>query len=574
MGPAGPAAHVSAAILAVACASAGLGCRPPSATPQTAVAASATEAPHARFLPARLRRLTNVEYEQTMSALLGQPVDVADRLPPEVRQEGYTSNGAQTVPSAWAARADAIGREEARRAVAERLGQIAPCATAADNATGVGATAADNAKAVRATATRDAKGGDAAARCEERWIASIALRAWRRPPTAEEIARLHAVFDAAAAGALEGRPFAAGVEAVLDLLLQSPSLLYVTELGDGGSPGDVVTLGPYEIASVLSYTVQGGPPDEELLAAAARGALLSPAVREAQARRLLARSETRKHFRQFVLEWLEVDGLASTVKDADKYPDYEHLKARMLDETRAFVDEAMVYGGGSLRALLDAGFASVDPPMARFYGLKTWGPRASLAGTRRAGVLQQASFLAAHAHEDGTSPVKRGDFVLRKVLCVRIPRPAEVGIETVFPPPEKTKTTRDRFAAHVADTACSHCHERIDPLGFTFERFDAEGGDRTTENGHDIRTAGQAEVGGQNRAFADSLELSRWLARSPEAAQCYLRQAYRYFTSQSEPAIEDELLALARPPELRDNLFEALIAYVRSDLFVRREVRP
>jgi hypothetical protein len=561
----GRRARLSAALFAVATASAGFACRPPSTTPQTAVAAPATHDAHARFLPARLRRLTNVEYEQTMSALLGRPVSVADRLPPEVRQEGYTSNGAQTVPSAWAARADAIGREEARRAVAERLDRIAPCATAAGDAKGTSATATD-----------DAKGGDAAARCEERWIASIALRAWRRPPNAEEISRLHAVFDAAAGGALDGRRFAAGVEAVLDLLLQSPSLLYLTELGDGGSPGDVVTLGNYEIASILSYTVQGGPPDEELLEAAARGALLSPDVREAQARRLLARSETRMHFRRFVLEWLEVDGLASTVKDADRYPDYDHLKSRMLDETSAFADEAMVYGGGSLRALLDAGFASVDPSMARFYGLKTWGPRASLAGTRRAGVLQQASFLAAHAHEDGTSPVKRGDFVLRKVLCVRIPRPAEVGIDTVFPPPEKTKTTRDRFAAHVADTACSRCHERIDPLGFTFERFDAEGGDRTTENGHDIRTAGQAEVGGQNRAFADSLELSRWLARSPDAAQCYLRQAYRYFTSQSEPAIEDELLALASaaPPELRDNLFEALIAYVRSDLFVRREVRP
>ena len=540
-------------MLALAGASAVSGCARSAVPPEPRVAPPATSPPHTRFLPARLRRLTNVEYEQTMSALLGAPVHVAERLPPEVRQEGYTSNGAQTVPSAWAARADAIAREETRRAVAERLDRIAPCAAAS--------------------------GGrieDAPAQCEERWLASTVLRAWRRPPAPDEVARIHAVFDAAAAGVPADRRLAAGVEAVLVLLLQSPSLLYVTELGDGGAPGDVVTLRPYEIASVLSYTVQGGPPDDELLDAAARGALFSPIVREAHARRLLARSETRMHFRRFVLEWLEVDGLASTVKDAGPYPDYDRLKTRMLDETSAFVDEVMVYGGGSLRALLDAGFASVDPTMARFYGLKTWGPRASLAGTRRGGVLQQASFLAAHAHEDGTSPVKRGDFVLRKLLCVRIPRPAEVGIETVFPPPQKTMTTRDRFAAHVADTACSGCHERIDPLGFTFERFDAEGGDRATENGQTIRTAAQAEVAGQTRAFADSVELSRWLSQSPEASQCYLRQAYRYFTSQSEPAIEDELLGLAEsaPPGLRDNLFEALIAYVRSDLFVRREVRP
>jgi hypothetical protein len=517
------------------------GCGPSSVAPPPRLAAAPV---HAHLLPARMRRLTNVEYEQTMSALLGAPVNVAERLPPEVRQEGYTSNAGQTVPSAWAARADALSREEVHRAVTERLDGLAPCT----------------------------KSGASEPACADRWITSTALHAWRRPPSTDEIAGLRAVFD----GAAEGRRFADGAEAVLVLLLESPSLLYLTELGDGGSPGTTLTLGPYEIASLLSYTVQGGPPDDALLDAAARGTLLSPDAREAQARRLLARSETRMHFRRFVLEWLEVDGLASTVRDAGTYPDYDRLKARMLEETSAFVDEAMVYGGGSLRALLDAGFASVDPSMARFYGLKTWGPRASLAGTRRAGVLQQASFLAAHAHEDGTSPVKRGDFVLRRLLCVRIPRPAEVGIETVFPPPEKTKTTRDRFAAHVADTACSSCHERIDPFGFTFEGFDAEGGVRTTENGHAIRTAGQVEVGGQERSFADSLELSRWLAQSPEAAQCYLRQAYRYFTSQSEPAIEDELLDLARarPPALRHNLFEALIAYVRSDLFVRREVRP
>jgi hypothetical protein len=282
------------------------------------------------------------------------------------------------------------------------------------------------------------------------------------------------------------------------------------------------------------------------------------------------------HFRRFVLEWLEVDGLASTAKDADAYPGYDDLKSRMLDETTAFADEAMVYGGGSLRALLDARFASVDPTMARFYGLKTWGPRAALAGTRRGGVLQQASFLAAHAHEDGTSPVKRGDFVLRRLLCTRVPRPAEVGIETVFPPPEKTKTTRDRFAAHVGETACSGCHEKIDPFGFTFERFDAEGADRATEHGLPIRSSGQVEVGGRTMTFADSLALSQWLAASPEAAQCYLRQAFRYFTAQSEPAIEDALVDLTRasPADRRDNLFEALIAYARSDLFVRREVKP
>ncbi len=519
-------------------------CRPPSVSVQ-AIRAPAPPVPATGpRLPARIRRLTNVELERTVSELVGASEPLADKLPPDVRQEGYTPNADQTAPSAWATRLDAIVRDVARRAVSERQASLFPC------------------------------GAAPSAGCTGAWIDAFGLRAWRRPLSADEHALLLATFDGATKAS--GGSVALAVEAVLRAVLESPSLLYVTELGSPSSSGKRVTLSPYEIASALAYTVRGGPPDAPLLAAAASGALVRADVREQQARRLLAQSDTRMHFRRFVLEWLEVDGLASTAKDINSFPDYEDLKPRMLDETSAFVDEVMVFGGGSLRALLDARFASVDPTMARFYGLQTFGPRASLAGTRRAGVLQQASFLAAHAHEDGTSPVKRGDFVLRKMLCIRLPRPAEVGIETVFPPPSKAKTTRERFSTHVTDPACAGCHRSIDPLGFTFERFDAVGASRATDNGRAVDTSARFELGGKAVSLRDSFELSEWLAQSPEAADCYLRQAFRYFTAQSDPKVESEIVAFLHrlPPERQGNLFEALVAFVASDLFIEREIRP
>jgi Protein of unknown function (DUF1592)/Protein of unknown function (DUF1588)/Protein of unknown function (DUF1595)/Protein of unknown function (DUF1587) len=503
------------------------------------------------LLPARLRRLTNAEYERAVDAVVGAPERVADMLPPDVRQDGYTPNAAQSVPSAWQASVDAVARQVAHRAIAQHLDRLAPCA---------------------ADATR-------AGACAAELVETVGRRAWRRPLEPAEREMLLAAFEEAASSAgAGGAGFAAGAEAVMTALLESPSLLYLTELGPGGPParpGAVVTLTPYEIASLLSFTIRGGPPDEPLLQAAASGALLRPEAREEQARRLLGESDTRLHFREFVLEWLEVDGLSRTVKDDELFPTYEDVKPRMLDETTAFADEVMVYAGGSVAALLDARFASVDPPMARFYGLATWGARASLAGTRRAGVLQQASFLAAHAHEDGTSPVKRGDFVLRRLLCTRIPRPSEVGIETVFPPPSRAKTTRERFSAHSENPGCHACHERLDALGFTFEAFDATGAARSTDNGRPVETATRVELGDQTLAFRDSLDLTDWLATSPEVADCYARQAFRYFTAQADPRIESELDALVRdlPADRQGNLFEALIAYVRSDLFVLREVR-
>ena len=502
---------------------------------------------HPALLPARVRRLTNAEYEATVGAVVGAPERVADRLPPDVRQDGYTVNAEQTVPSAWEASVDAIARDVAHRTVSERLGKLVPCAK---------------------TPSRD---------CAVELVDVLGKRAWRRPLDSRERTLLLGAFtDASRAGPWSMESFAAGSEAVITALLESPSLLYLTELGAGGAPGSIVTLEPYETASLLSYTLRGSPPDEPLLEAAAHGDLARPDVREQQARRLLALSDTRQHFRRFVLEWLEVDGLARTAKSVDLFPGYEDMKPLMLGETTAFADEVMVYAGGSVRALLDARFASVEPDMARFYGLKTWGARASLAGTRRAGVLQQASFLAAHAHEDGTSPVKRGDFVLRKLLCVRIPRPSEVGIETVFPPPSRTQTTRERFSAHVASSACAGCHGTLDALGDTFEGFDAIGRTRATDNGKPVDAETKAKIDNKSVSFEDSFDLSEWLAKSPRVADCYLRQAFRYFTGQSDPDVESELMTLARmlSPDRKDNLFEALIAYVRSDFFTLREVRP
>jgi hypothetical protein len=495
------------------------------------------------LLPARVRRLTNAEYEATLRAVVGAPENVADRLPPDVRQDGYSANADQTVPSAWEASVDAIARDVAHRTVTEGLGRLLPCAKSPSPA------------------------------CAAELVDLLGRRAWRRPLESSERARLLRAFAEASPPLPEG--FSVGAEAVLTALLESPSLLYLTEFGPGGPPGSIVTLTPYETASLLSYTVRGGPPDEPLLDAAASGALSRPDVREEQARRLLSLSDTRQHFRRFILEWLEVDGLARTAKSVDLFPGYEDMKPLMLEETSAYVDEVMVYAGGSVRALLDSRFASVEPDMARFYGLKTWGVRASLAGTRRAGVLQQASFLAAHAHEDGTSPVKRGDFVLRKLLCVRIPRPAEVGIETVFPLPSRTKTTRERFASHVENSACVGCHATLDALGYTFEGFDAIGRVRATDNGKAIDSQTQAKIDGQSVSFADSFDLSEWLAKNPSVGDCYLRQAFRYFTAQSETKVESELATLARAlsPDKQGNLFEALIAYVRSDFFILREVR-
>lgn len=492
------------------------------------------------LLPARVRRLSNLELERALAFVLeplrdDERLEVSKRLPPDVRQSGYTPNAQQSLPAATGVRWATVIDELTNAAVERNLQHFLPCDSG---------------------------------RCSEAFIAKSARRAWRRALSLDERASLLALF----AQGVADQGARGGVQLVLSGLLQSPSFMYLTELGEPSGQGPATRLSSAEVASALSFMLSGAPPDDELLRLAEANELISPESRTAQARRILARSSTRHHFRQFLLEWLEVDGLEDTAKDGEQHPRYEQLKSHMLAETRAFVDEVMVHRGASVGALLAGGFASVDPSMARYYGLPAFGAAVPLHQVPRVGVLQQASFLSAHSHPNSTGPVLRGDFVLRKVLCKRLPRPAELGIEVVMPRPQPGQTTRERFQQHTSDPQCQTCHQTIDPLGFAFEGFDAAGAERTTEMEKPVDSRAQLSLFGKKMSFKDSAELSVWLANQPQSRECFARQAFRYFSAQTDEQVETAFLSLTAelPPEKRGSLVEILVNYAGSDLFLYR----
>ena len=518
-------------------------------TAQACAAQPPPLAPPSALISARLRRLSNVEYERSANGLLGLNEAVQNELPPDERQDGYAINERQAVPSYFASELARVTERLAERAVAERLSVLLPCPAAQPPSSPCVAKALDQ----------------------------LALSAFRRPPSSLERSALFRLFQRGAttpaAGATD--PRAEGLRVVLSTLLSSSDMLYLSELG-AGEPhaGALTTLTPYEIASSLAYAVSGAPPDRALLGLAARATpLLDPEVRAREARRLLSLSSTRHHFREFVLEWLEVDQLERTAKATSLVSNYDEVKRHMLAETSAFVDEVMVYGGASLSSLLAARFTSPDATMASYYGIPGFaGPRVSLVRQGRVGVLEHASFLSAHAYEDVTSPIKRGDFVLRRVLCVALPRPGELGIDTTLPPRDEHATTRARFAAHTSSSSCRSCHDSIDPLGFSFEAFDAGGRRRTLENDLQIETKGEFTLGDRKLAFRDSAELATELSGLPEARSCFAKQALRYLTGRHAPEMERWFgqLVEALPADRRDSLLEWVVAWVKSPEFVLR----
>jgi hypothetical protein len=530
-----------------------------------------------QLLPTRVRRLSNIELERSVQYVLrghripspvsggdalAQP-EIARRLPPDVRQAGFSRNAQQSLPTATGVIWSTLMEEVTQRAVDDDISRFIACASEV---------------------------------CRREFVTVTARRAWRRPAEAAEVGALLVLFEqgeddsrarlsrasavapASSAGRVEHHAdLRGGVQLVLSALLQSPSFMYASELGDRRvGEGEPVRLAPFEIAQTLSYTLSGSPPDEPLLELAANGELVSSAVRREEARRILGKSATRHHFRRFVLEWLEVDQLESTAKDAEQHPRYDQLKSHMLEETRAYTDEVMVNHGASVAALLNGGFVSVDPAMARYYELEAFGPVVPLGGRERVGVLQHASFLSSHAHPDSTSPVRRGDFVLRKVLCKQLPRPAELGIEVVMPRPRPGESARARLINHTSDPACQSCHQTIDPLGFSFEGFDAAGRERTTDAGLAIDSSATLDLYAEKLSFRNSVELSEWLAQQTRTRECFARQAFRYFTAQSDERTEPPFLHLVRdlPPERRDSLIEMLVEYAGSDMFIYRQYQP
>lgn len=523
------------------------GCHQQLPTSHDTAQLNAKEFQRTSLTPVRERLLTNFEYERTMEALLDTELSLSARLPPDYRVNGFTRHGQAPLSSARAWKMSELSKELARDYVKKHAKEL-DCTLTESTAS---SAAADTNP------------------CFEKFLNSFGTRALRRPLHRDEQDSLRRLLTQAQE--FEG-DYLSSLPWIVSALLQSPSLLYVSELGRPTETEGVHLLEPYEIASVLAYTITGGPPDPPLLLAAKSDELYAPAAREAHARRLLAQSETRHQFRRFIAEWLEIDELESTSKDTDISRRYESLKSKMLAETNAYTDEVLVNRGGTLSAFLNGGFLSVDPNLARYYGLDAWGPRVPSQASGRVGLLQHASFLSAHALPNRTSPIQRGDFVLRRLLCVELPRPEELGIETVMPTPVKSKTTRELFSAHVNNTGCAACHDAIDPLGYSFENFDAAGQYRTTQNGQKIDSSGHFRLEGHDQELRDSVDLARWLSQEPVAELCFQRYAISFFAADERPEFSSSFAKWAKSLDAtsRASLTESLIAFTRSNLFVFR----
>ncbi len=457
--------------------------------------------------PFVIRRLTKVEYGNTLHDLFGVEAEVAHELPDEVFGEGYLNTLSPLQSEQYLGIANDVldrilaPKDKSPTEMEKRLFGEPP-------ATGMDA---------RAAAKNVAR--------------SLARRAYRRPPSEAELEVLLGVFDLAHRNKLA---YPAALRLMLKAVLVSPQFLFITPDKEVVAGQSIVPLDDHQLASRLSYLLWATMPDAELSALADGGKLHEPAVLKAQVKRLLLDPRSRALFDGFGAQWLGVGGLESKTFDTAKFPQMTgEMRSAMIDEARLFF-ESIVRENRSIVSFINADYTFLNGTLATVYGLEktVTGPemrKVKLTDKNRGGILGMPGILATTSFPNRTSAVKRGVWVLEQVLGEQVP-PAPPNVPALEKQNQNkvaNMTLRQRTELHRTNAVCANCHKILDPIGFGLENFDAIGRWRDQDDsGGAIDAAGELPGG-------------------------------KHFTSPKEL----KAIIAARQAELARNLTEKLLAY-------------
>jgi mono/diheme cytochrome c family protein len=321
--------------------------------------------------------------------------------------------------------------------------------------------------------------------CATKILSTLATRAYRHPVTGEDLKTLLSFYQAGR----DEKDFDEGVQKGLERILAAPSFLFRVEGVPPKDPsGSAYRLSDLDLASRLSFFLWSSIPDDELRNLAVRGRLQDPKVLDRQVRRMLQDPRSRALVDGFANRWLGLNKLAGIVPDPDLYREFdENLRDAMAEETQIFV-ASQLQNDRSVMELLTADYTYVNERLARHYGIPgIYGNsfrRVKFSDGVRGGLLGQASILAVTSYPNRTSVTLRGRYVLANLLgAPPPPPPPDVPALKEAGADGQPRALRERMELHRRNPVCASCHQRMDPLGFSLENFDALGKWRTESDG-------------------------------------------------------------------------------------------
>lgn len=481
-----------------------------------------------------LRRLTRREYNNVVRDLLGDTSGPADDMVADESISGFASNSVAPATKLQVEDYVVIAESLASKTVAEKLSTLISCEVSDED-------------------------------CVAEFVTSFGRRAFRRPVDAALAEGLLDIYRTGASswGATKG------FELLLQTMLASPHFVYHVELPPVGAE-EVAPLDGYALAARLAFFFWQSVPDDALLDAAEAGELESAEGVESQARRLLEDERSRQMVESFFGQWLMIgmsrsfEEIDEQLKDPTLFPDWSpELGAAMRRETMAFA-EHVVRDSESLETLLGASYTFGDAEIAALYGAQPapdgFG-RIELDPAERAGLLTQASLLTARAHASENSWVHRGKFVREALLCDPLP-----------PPPPGVDANKANDPNRLTNPECMGCHQRMDPIGLGFERYDAIGAfDESATADGELLFAGDL-----SGPFASPVDLASRLAASDVVRQCISKYVFRFAAHRAETDRDVCSLEAADAAFVasKTTLAELFVAIARSDAFRYRRTSP
>lgn len=332
-------------------------------------------------------------------------------------------------------------------------------------------------------------------------LVEFATRAWRRPLSENERSDLLAFYDRLKAH--DGLNHEEAIRDSIASVLLSPHFSYRMDLASADEKLRPLT--DYELASRLSYFLWSSTPDSPLLASAEKGELHQPQHLFAHARRMLHDKRVRGLATEFAGNWLEFRRFEEhNAVDRERFPSFTNeLRQAMFEEPiQLFV--AIASQNRSIMEFVEGNYTYVNPPLAAHYGIELASTGEAATSTSdndwvridhadkygRGGLLPMSVFLTKNSPGLRTSPVKRGYWVVRRLLGEHIPPP----------PPTVPELPKDEaqlgnlslaqlLAKHRDHQACAGCHQRFDSFGLAFEGYGPIGERRVKDlGGHPIET--------------------------------------------------------------------------------------
>lgn len=416
--------------------------------------------------------------------------------------------------------------------------------------------------------------------CAEEILTTLARRAYRRPPSSEDLETLMAFYD-------EGREigtFDDGIEMALRRLLASPQFLIRVERESAEwLPGQPYRISDLELASRLSFFLWSSIPDDELLGVAAEDRLSDPVVLQQQVERMLADSRSQSLVKNFAQQWLYLRNLETTAPSQTEFPDWDDELRQSFARETELLFETIMRENLSVLEMLTADFTFLNERLARHYGIP------NIYGSRfrrvelgpeldyRRGVLGHGSFLSTTWVQNyRTSPVKRGVWVLENILGTPPPEPppnVPALEETEAQGAGRTLTLREQMTRHRTEEPCASCHKLMDPIGFALENFNADAQWRTHDGGDEgnlidatVELFDGTQVNGPSELRAALLKYSPQFARMvTEKMMTYaLGRGVEYFDM---PVVR----SIVREAEKEEYSFSSiLMGIVNSDPFQMR----